>query len=125
MTDGGTCDSCGKLVDTLIPIRILCEVKSDYEMRLKHYCPKCFWERVEEWESNGDEDEEEKSWFGCWLWQYKGKLYVGYLVGSKEAVTEKMNLLKERHEELNVLEVVGGQVVDRELYVEDEENEGK
>jgi len=64
MTDGGICDSCGLIVDTLIPIRVLQEINNGYEMQLKHYCPRCFWDRTEEWEYDdnmgGEEDDKDK-----------------------------------------------------------------
>lgn len=58
------CDSCGRVADILIPIRVLCESKGGYEMQLRHYCPICFKDIVEEWEypNRGDENEEELLW---------------------------------------------------------------
>jgi len=56
--EGGKCDSCGKIVDILIPIRILSESKGGLEMQLKHYCPKCFLDITEEWEPNDNGEEE-------------------------------------------------------------------
>lgn len=55
--EGGKCDSCSRIVDILIPIRILAEVAGRMEMQLRHYCPECFDEITSEWEY-GREDEE-------------------------------------------------------------------
>lgn len=57
-SEGQTCDSCNRLVDILIPIRILCETRSGpMEMQLRHYCPECFDDITEGWEYNGSEEE--------------------------------------------------------------------
>lgn len=57
MSECGKCDSCGKIVDILVPIRILCETNGGMEMQLRHYCPECFMEMVDNWELKGDKDE--------------------------------------------------------------------
>jgi len=54
----GKCDSCGAIVDTLVPIRILCETNGAMEMQLRHYCPECFMEMMDNWER--DKKDEEK-----------------------------------------------------------------
>jgi len=60
-SEGQTCDSCNRLVDILIPIRILCETKSGpMEMQLRHYCPECFDDITEGWEHKGSEEEKVK-----------------------------------------------------------------
>ena len=52
----GICDSCNKIVDILIPIRILCDTDRGEEMQLRHYCPECFVDITEEWEPPRGDD---------------------------------------------------------------------
>jgi len=58
-SEGQICDSCDRLVDILIPIRILCETRSGpMEMQLRHYCPECFDDITEGWEYESDDEKE-------------------------------------------------------------------
>jgi len=60
ISDGQKCDSCYRVVDILIPIRVLCEANSGFEMQLRHYCPECFDEIIHGWNYKDKDGEVEK-----------------------------------------------------------------
>ena len=77
MTDG-KCDSCDKIVDILIPIRMLCEARGGMEMQLKHYCSDCFID-VLGFVPQQEEKEEANGWVIAW-WKNGKSHYVVQLL---------------------------------------------
>lgn len=90
MSEGGKkCDSCSKIVDVLIPIRILSETKGGMEMQLRHYCPHCFMDMVDDWELDKGDKEGKYKDFWLVVWETKNG-NVGYSLCFTEEEADKI-----------------------------------
>lgn len=110
------CDSCGKKVDILFPIRVLCETgKGYFEMQLKHYCPLCVQDTINGWVDADEKTSIVENWIIAWFKEGK----IGYqILPSKEWAEEIYEKIKEGKD---TEEVVLGTVTRRSIK---EENNG-
>lgn len=114
---GSKCDSCNKIVDILIPIRVLCETRNGMEMQLRHYCPHCFMDIVDDWDYDGKEkkpkkkDEEDVGWIIAWYFYDKeSKTYMmSYSVWNDEGLADKRFIQLDKMK--SVKEVVKAKII--------------